>query len=261
MNLLVDIGNTRIKWACAEDNVLFGHNACAYTPDTLAALLLVHWRALQAPQQVHVASVAASATTAALCGYVRSTWNLEAQLAVTAREQAGLRNAYHDVNTMGVDRWLALLAAWRRHHRPLCVLDCGTALTADVILGNGRHAGGFILPGLTLTAATLAQETQGIHEQSIHEHGAHEHGAHEHREQALQADFGRSTAACINNGFACALTGLLAYCAGKLKEEQGAEPMFIVTGGAAAQILPLLPEQTLHEPHLVLEGLQEANLQ
>ena len=250
MNLLVDVGNTRVKWACAEDNVLFGHNACAYTPDTLAALLPVHWRALQVPQQVHVASVAATATTAALCGYVRSTWNLEAQLAVTARQQAGLYNAYHDVNAMGVDRWLALLAAWRRHHRPLCVLDCGTALTIDVIFGSGRHAGGFILPGLTLTAATLARETHGIHEQGIHEH----------REQALQADFGCSTAACINNGFACALSGLLAYCAGKLKQEQGAEPLFIVTGGAAAQLLPLLPEQTLHEPHLVLEGLKEADL-
>ena len=242
MKLLVDIGNTRVKWACAQDNVLFGHDAVAYTRDTLARLLPAHWRALTPPAEVYVASVADAATTAVLCDYVRATWGLETQQAAAEQERAGLRNAYEDVAAMGVDRWLAMLAAWRKQRQAVCVIDCGTALTIDVVLADGQHAGGFILPGLVLTATALAREA---------------HGIPEYQQQALHADFGRTTAACINNGFAGALVGLLQYCAGKVKAEQGAELLFIITGGGAQQLLPLLPEPTLHEPHLVLEGLLE----
>ena len=240
MNLLIDIGNTRVKWACAEDNVLTGHNAFAYTRETLTKLLPAHWDTLARPQQVHVSSVADDHTNAMLGSYARATWKREPQHAVSAREQHGLRNAYQEVTTMGVDRWLAMLAAWRKHQRPLCVIDCGTAVTIDVVLGDGRHAGGFILPGLALTTAALARETYGIPDR---------------QEQELRTDYGRSTAACISNGFAAALVGLLQNCAGKVREEQHTELLFIATGGAAAQLIPLLPKQTLHEPHLVLEGL------
>ena len=242
MNLLIDIGNTRVKWACAEDKVLSEHNAFAYTRETLAELLPAHWDALARPQQVHVASVADDQTNAVLGSYARATWKREPQHAVTAGEQDGLHNAYQDVTTMGVDRWLAMLAAWRKHQRPLCVIDCGTAVTVDVVLGDGRHAGGFILPGLALTTAALARET---------------HGIPDCREQELRTDLGRSTVACISNGFAAALVGLLGHCAGKVREEQRTELLFIATGGAAARLLPLLPKQTLHEPYLVLEGLTQ----
>ena len=120
------------------------------------------------------------------------------------------------------------------------MIDCGTAVTVDVVLEGGRHAGGFILPGMALTAAALVRETHGIR---IH-----------HKADA-QLELGRSTAACVRNGFAFALAGLLERCAGKIREEEGAELLFIVTGGGAEQALPLLSGQYLHEPHLVLEGL------
>ena len=152
-----------------------------------------------------------------------------------------MRNAYHDVAAMGVDRWLALLAAWSRYKKPLCVMDCGTALTLDVILEDGQHAGGFILPGLPLMVAALAREA---------------HGIHDHRERELQLEFGRSTAACINNASCfCAGGPGVERCFGKVREERGVELLSIVTGGAAEQALPLVPGRPVHEPHLVLQGL------
>ena len=240
MNLLADIGNTRVKWACADNKTLFGHGAFAYTQDTLSELLRHNWRELARPEQVYFASVANAGVTERVYGFVRSAWKLEAQQAVTEKERAGLRNAYDDVAAMGVDRWLAMLSAWSRYKKPLCVIDSGTALTVDIILGDGQHAGGFILPGLSLTVAALAREA---------------HGIHEHQERELQLEFGRSTAACINSGFAFALTGLVEYCFGKIREEQGVELLSIVTGGEAEQTLPLLPGHHVHEPHLVLQGL------
>lgn len=240
MNVLVDIGNTRIKWACEDSEGLSGHRARAYTEDALAELLAGEWRSLARPEQVCIASVAAADTTSALCRHVRSEWNLAPRLAVTEKERAGLRNAYDDVAAMGVDRWLAMVAAWNRYKKPVCVIDCGTAVTVDVILEGGRHAGGFIVPGLRLAATALERET---------------HRIDRHREQYLRAEFGHSTASCINNGFAVALAGLLDRCAGKTREEYGAELQFVITGGGAEPLLPLLSGRMSHRPHLVLEGL------
>lgn len=250
MKLLADIGNTRVKWACADDKTLFGHGAFTYTRDTLSELLRRNWRELVRPEQVYFASVAGAGVTAQVHEFVRSDWKLEARPAATEKERGGLRNAYDDVAAMGVDRWLAMLSAWSRYKKPLCVIDSGTALTVDIILGNGQHAGGFILPGLSLMAAALARET---------------HGIRRYREQDPELEYGRSTAACIGNGFAFALAGLLDRCFSKTREEQGAEPLSIITGGAAEQTLPLVPGRHIHEPHLVLQGLhiwgQDNNVQ
>ena len=240
MKLLVDIGNTRVKWACADNKTLVGHDAFTYTQEALPELLARHWRELGRPEQVYFASVAGAGVTAQIYEFVRSAWNLEARHAVTEKERAGLRNAYDDVAAMGVDRWLAMLAAWSRYKKPLCVIDCGTALTVDIILGDGQHAGGFILPGLSLMVAALAREADGISAR---------------RERELRLEFGRSTAACINNGFAFALTGLLERCFGQIREEQGVELLSIVTGGEAAQMFHLLPGDHVYEPDLVLQGL------
>ena len=240
MNLLVDIGNTRVKWAYTDNTALFNHGAFSYTPGAFAGLLESNWQELEQPAQVCIATVTDAGVTTRLYEYARSTWNLEPQQAVTEKERAGLRNAYDDVTTMGVDRWLAMLAAWVRYERPLCVIDCGTALTVDVILEDGQHSGGLILPGLFLGAAALARET---------------HGIGNHRQQELQLEFGRSTAACIGNGFALALAGLLDRCLEKIRADHDAELLPVITGGAAEQLLPLLPGNPVHEPHLVLHGL------
>ena len=192
------------------------------------------------PEQVYVASVVDAGTVGKLQDYIRLTWSLEPRLAVTEKERAGLINAYTDVATMGVDRWLAMLAAWNKYKRPACVIDFGTAVTVDIILKSGQHAGGFILPGMSLMSAALVRET---------------HGIHQYHETAPQLEFGRSTAACMRNGFAFALVGLIQRCVEKIREEQGAELSFIITGGGAEQALRLMPGQYFHEPHLVLEGL------
>ena len=240
MKLLADIGNTRVKWACADNETLSGHGAFTYTRDALPGLLESHWRELARPEQVCLASVAAPAVAAQARGFVRAAWNLDARQAATERERAGLRNGYDDAAALGVDRWLAMLAAWSRYRKPLCVIDSGTALTVDIVLADGQHAGGFILPGLSLMAAALERETHGIRGD---------------REPAPRLEFGRSTEACIGNGFAFALAGLLERCFGKTGEEQGAEPVTVITGGAAQLALPLLPGRPVHEPHLVLQGL------
>ena len=62
----------------------------------------------------------------------------------------GLRNGYRDPAQLGVDRWLAMCAAWQQFPGSLCVVDAGTAVTIDVVAADGAHSGGLILPGVCL---------------------------------------------------------------------------------------------------------------
>src|SRR3546814_17254315 len=59
----------------------------------------------------------------------------------------GLRNAYREPERLGVDRWLAMIAAWHTHRGAACIANAGTALTVDVIDAQGQHLGGIIAAG------------------------------------------------------------------------------------------------------------------
>lgn len=240
MNLLVDIGNARIKWAGVDGAALSRHGAAFYTAKTLPQVLAENWRQLPRPRKAAVAGVADAAAIEAIRGFTSKTWSLEPWLARPERECAGVTCAYHDPTALGVDRWLAMLAAWRRFERPLCLIDCGTAVTFDVILERGRHQGGFILPGLGLSAAALGRGTRRVQVRDA---------------PPPVLEWGRSTAACISNGFGAALAGLLEYSARQVERQEGVRLLPVLTGGEAPLLAPLLPEHCRHEPHLVLEGL------
>ncbi len=240
MKLLVDIGNTRVKWACGGGKTLSGHDGFFYAPDTISELLAKNWQVLSKPEQVYIASVADFSITEKIRDFTSGAWSLEPHVAVTEKERDGLKNAYSDVRSMGVDRWLAMLSAWNKFGAPVCVIDYGTAVTVDVILEGGQHIGGFILPGLTMTTDALIKDTHQIHVDN---------------ETSPKLEFGCSTSECIKNGFVFALAGLIDRCVKKISIEKGAELLLVITGGGAEQALPLLHGKYFHEPHLVLEGL------
>ncbi len=240
MKLLVDIGNSRVKWACSEHHSLSAHGSFAYTTDSMPDRLAQHWRSLAKPQQVYLASVADDEVVQGINAFMWRSWSLQGRAVVPEKECRGLKVAYEDVAAMGVDRWLAMLAAWSRFKAPLCIIDCGTAVTVDIIMQEGEHIGGFILPGYALMSQVLRQKTQRIN-------------SAERVRSVLEP--GRSTQACIANGYALALIALLERCIREMHTEGQADLLLVITGGGAGRILPLLPDDHIHAPHLVLEGL------
>ena len=248
MKWLVDIGNTRVKWACGDGATLSGHGAFSYAPDTLRDELTRHWRGARPRELEHalIASVAGPEITEAVRDFIAGAWSVKVEEAVAEPERDGLKNGYADPASLGVDRWLALLAAWRKYETSLCVVDCGTAVTLDVVLHEGqglggRHLGGHIYPGLAATRKALAMTTGQIQ-------------ADDDAVPALA--FGSSTPECVSNGYAFALSGLLRECLEKVRKEHGAELLTVITGGGAAALPPsLLPASARQEPDLVLQGL------
>ena len=151
MRLEVDAGNTRAKWRVCDHRGIFDSGK-----DLQAALAeKPSWKALV--EDVWVSSVHDE----------HNEWVLQvfpqAQFAKSQVSQSGLSNSYEDVHKMGVDRWLAMLAAWSKcPDQSHIVIDAGTALTLDVIDEFGRHVGGYICPGFSLMKHSLLGGTKRV---------------------------------------------------------------------------------------------------
>lgn len=240
MRLLVDVGNTRIKWAVIEGTEMGDPVAMDYLKDGLPGLLEDHWQSLPVPQQVGVANVCGETAAVAISSYVRKQWRLEPVYAEVRIAEAGVTNAYHDISQLGVDRWLTVIAAWNKYHAPVCVAGCGTAVTIDVVDGDGQHLGGLILPGLRLMQDTLITGTHGI-------------GSAE--SVGLSLELGDSTSSCIANGAARALISTIDGICEDMNRKFGDRLCRVITGGDAVVINGLLREKFICEQSLVLQGL------
>lgn len=236
MNLVLDLGNSRCKWALANDGLTPG-GAFAYGENF--ALALDHaFSPLSRPAKVAAVSVAGIAHTDTLAQWVQRHWNLELQSIVTRVAQLGVSNSYKDPTRLGADRWAALVAAHARFASSVCVVDCGTAVTIDVLDQNGLFRGGVILPGLALMRDTLLR-TQGVRD--------------------VSGESGSALAQSTADGVAAGTLFGLAGAIDRVIDEQaallGESPQTLITGGDAQALLKLLRHVVQHAPDLVLEGV------
>jgi type III pantothenate kinase len=240
MNLLVDIGNTRIKWAVENKSVLETLGAFRYRQAGLTDLLDEYWRSLPLPERVLVSNVAGDDIRDILSEWVINNWKLNIRVATVERFACGVTNAYHDVNQLGVDRWLAVIAAWDRFKTSACVIDCGTAITIDGITFEGSHMGGLIIPGLAMMQETLIKNTLGI-DVDI--------------DSQTKLEFGRDTQSGVSNGCSFAAVALIDRVVKSMYAKTGDSLKCVITGGAAQFIIPLLETEFIIDTELVLHGL------
>jgi len=234
MMLLIDLGNTRLKWAWWRDGRLQDGGALLHRGRDLGAELAQAWHGLPQPRAVHVASVAQPALRDQLTSVVTARWSCPIHLAVSQVEQAGVHNGYHDPAQLGVDRWLAMIGAWRRVQGAVCVVDCGSALTLDILDHQGRHQGGVIAPGLRLMGDALTRGT-----------------ALPALAGAVTATLGRDTQTAMAAGTLQALQGLVGRC----RRQAPADARLLLTGGDAGVIAAGIDGPHELIPDLVLEGL------
>lgn len=244
--LLVDAGNTRLKWG-----VLAGSEIRA-TGHVLQADIAEHGlsslttRLPRAADRVFVSNVAGQRFATRLTGVFAAHYGCEVHFARTASEAAGLRNAYDDVRQMGVDRWVALVGAWREFGRALVVVDAGTAVTIDAIDDSGQHLGGQILPGFAMMSRALGAETSDI---PVIERAAWS------VPRGL-AMFGTTTEAGVIEGAGNAVAGAVDRAISVLRSN-AYDPVIVLTGGDASAMLHALVDTPEHRPNLVLAGLAE----
>ena len=235
--LLIDQGNTRLKWVAAEDGEILEQSAGRGDFDGFKRACV---SGLDRPERVLFSSVAGRDAAQQLTGFCESHWSLEARQLQSESHGGGVRNGYPEPAKLGVDRWLAIVGAVACHGKPVVVWDLGTASTLDAVDQDGQHIGGMIYPGPSTMLNSLARDTKLSVPTDLAEAGISP---------------GRTTAICIRNGVFAAQLGTLNQFLRSTQEETGARPKLVVTGGAAGGILPLLDFECIHDPWLVFRGM------
>lgn len=240
--LLVDLGNTRLKWAWLSPAGRVGRMQAAahagWTNKDFAAAM----QHLQPGDRVFAVSVAAPAVQRRFAAAVRLRSGRGPQWLRSSRTAAGVHNAYREPWRLGADRWAALLAA-RRAETAVLIADVGTAVTLDLLDGEGRHLGGAILPGAELMVSALLRGTGGIRRRAA-------------GDRANARDFfGRSTRAAVEGGARLALVASLEAAVAAATRRLGHAPALWLTGGGAGPLRKRLPVAHEWHPALVLDGL------
>ncbi len=243
MILLADIGNTRMKWSLWEDGVHTRTGAVAHEPTLFALNLDAQWRGIAAPERVLVSNVVGTKIADALYDWVQKRWQLHTEFARAQKTGHGVTNSYARHDRLGADRWLAMIAARRIiTDTAVCVVDCGTAVTADVFDATGQHRGGLIAPGLTAMCSALTRDTSGI-------------GTTPHDASVPEVWLATDTQSGVLAGTRLAAAAFVDRVITDAQRQLNAPISGVITGGDAAALLPLMRTSYRHEPYLVLDGL------
>jgi type III pantothenate kinase len=194
----------------------------------------------EAPEKVAAVSVAPASVLDELTRLVEQKWGVETLVLQSLREQLGVKNSYIDPQQLGSDRWAALVAARRETKQPVCVIDCGTAVTVDAMNQQGEFIGGSIFPGLGLLRQSLSVGTAAISAGSGNEEGC----------QATSTEDG------VMSGTRYGLAGAISRIVAEHRSMLGDDMLSILTGGNAESIIPLLDFPVTHMPDLVLFGVK-----
>lgn len=245
MILLVDIGNTRIKWAIAHDGVLSEQDVAAYeysAKDNSGQLsdLDEHWAELETPERVVIANGATAAQTHHIESWVKQHWLCPVTYLITPKTELGVTNAYSQHQDLGIDRWLNLLASHHLLDGAVCVIDCGTAVTIDAINANGKHLGGCIIPGVSMMRDALNQ-TGKIDV--------------EHYAPSQLSTVNASTKSGVYCGTLYAVASAIDVIVVDMKKELACDTQCIITGGDAELIQPLLRAPVCYRKDWVFQGM------
>ncbi|MGI9259209.1 MAG: type III pantothenate kinase [Gammaproteobacteria bacterium] len=244
MTVVLDIGNARMKWGLAEDQVVSSTDSVLHgvlEEDAIGRFISAF---PGGADRVVATNVAVPSLGQRVSDAVRVAWNSEVEWVTTSRSLLGVTCAYDEPERMGSDRWVAIIAAHDASKEAVCVIDAGTAVTFDAVDASGQHLGGLIMAGPRLAAAALDRRTSNIGETPPSEAPA-----------KGTAVFGRSTDAAVANGAMLALSAALSKAIEIVARELGTSPGVVLAGGEAMGLLPWLETEVQYREHLVLEGL------
>lgn len=239
MNFLIDLGNSRLKWAQHGPGLWRTDAAPLDNEKSIETLLDKAWSKIAKPQRVIVCSVSSPERLNALEQWTRARWSVTPHVVRPQAQQLGVKNLYRRPEQLGADRWAALIGARGLTASASCVADAGTAVTVEALSAGGEFLGGAIFPGLRLLRESLARGTEAL--------------------PAVTGNatdcLGRSTEEAVAAGTLFGLAGAVERLIDEYRRSLG-EPMEIfLTGGDAPALAAHLRVPATMVPDLVLKGL------
>ncbi|HEX3914391.1 MAG TPA: type III pantothenate kinase [Steroidobacteraceae bacterium] len=243
MILVIDVGNTRLKWAWLTSTGLSDQQAVVHRDTKPGIWTAALFESGQRPGRVLVSNVAGPVMAKALARLAKKMFRINIEFITATREFDGLTSGYLDPTLLGADRWLALIGAWTKAHTALCVVDAGTAVKVDSVDSNGQHLGGLIAPGIHMMREVLMSNTSDIA------------NAAAHSTPSLAGVLANNTLAAVSRGAVFALSGMADRACEVIAQSTGAAPRLFITGGDANMIAGTMRTHGEIVPDLVLQGL------
>lgn len=240
MLLELDCGNTLIKWRLLDREGRIRDRDMA--PDLVELQLLLGGQEREI-SACRLVSVRSADETQVVMDQLTSWLKLHPVLARASMHLAGVTNGYTDYTNLGMDRWLAVAAAYARCGRACVVIDLGTAVTVDFVRADGQHLGGYIAPGSKLLRTGLKRHTRLIR-----------------YDASLLGDLllpspGSNTAEAVEFGCDLMLAGFVREQYRIAHQLLGDNMLVILTGGDAERMAEALPGECQVINDLVFDGL------
>ncbi len=242
MKLLIDAGNTRIKWCWFDGKELPPVYECAEHNDLDSQGVSLFQVDRSEVDEVLICNVGGEVLAESL-HQIFADWQLSPEFVRSTRQCGSVVNAYKRPEQLGTDRWMALLGAWSIRRDAVCIVDCGTAVTIDVLDSKGRHLGGIIVPGIELMQDVLRDQTGGINLDDASESDS--------SSGLLAADTGNA----IEAGTLYALVALIDRVQLDIATELEIDLPLLINGGDAELVQPLLSCNSAYEPMLIFQGI------
>ena len=242
MILVIDVGNTRLKWAWLTSTGLSDQQAVVHRDAKPRIWTTALFESGQKPQRVLVSNVAGPVMAKTLTRLTKKVFRVDIEFVTAAQEFQGLANGYLDPSLLG-DRWLALIGAWTKVRSALCVVDAGTAVKVDSVDARGQHLGGLIVPGIHMMREALMNKTSDIAKAAMHS------------TPSLAGVLANNTIGAVSRGAVFALAGMADRAAEVIEQSTGVKPKLFITGGDAGMITGTMRSQGEIVPDLVLQGL------
>ncbi|HEY2023073.1 type III pantothenate kinase [Paraburkholderia sp.] len=270
--LLIDAGNSRIKWALVQpDGKQLANGALAHDEDAQSGSRPASqsgpqsgsqpdWSGWPAPCGAWVSNVAGTGVAARIAALVDAQWP---QLPLTtiraSARQCGVSNCYAVPDSLGSDRWAGMIgahAAFPGEH--LLLATFGTATTLEALRADGAFIGGLIAPGWTLMMRSLGEHTAQLptldaaRARGLLDAGAAAGAADPDRRGPF---FAADTPRSLSAGCTLAQAGLIERMWRDLQDEWRVPVRLVVSGGAVDEVASALKVPHTRHDSLVLSGL------
>lgn len=218
--LLLDAGNSKLKWAWVENSCILHYGKAAYYN---LQPLLKEW--------TEYGTQVKRIIGCAVCGETRlqqvaATLPKPVMWLPSMPEALGIYNHYRNPSEHGADRWFNLIGSRRYTQRACVVVSCGTAVTVDALTDTNHYLGGSILPGFHLMKEALAKRTANLN-----------------RPLGKPYAFATTTPNALASGIMDAVCGAIVLMHQRLQQKVSTDkPVdIIITGGGANKVAQALP--------------------
>jgi type III pantothenate kinase len=238
MKLLIDLGNTRLKWALWDGVALRPGGALTHASGDSVEFATL-WKNIRGVDAAWIASVAAPALDTQLTQSLHALGVAALHFVRSSVQACGVRSAYAQPERLGVDRFLSLIAAHAHAQEPTVIASCGTALTLDALAADGTHLGGLIAPAPELMRAAVLGHTARLGE----------------LDTARIVERADNTADAVESGCWLAAAALVERFVARAAQDFGVMPSLVLGGGGAPRLANLVTLSSRSDAELVLRGL------